>query len=101
MYFEVDTTGDGKIDTVYKDTTGDGQYNVVLQDTTGDGQFDTCKKDTTGDGRSRAACRTRVLFQKFINIGFGCEIIVFVIYSCMQVDLLILVDMSSLGINEV
>ena len=46
-YKELDTTGDGFVDTVEKDTTGDGKVDTVLKDTTGDGHMDQIKQDTS------------------------------------------------------
>lgn len=39
----LDTTGDGRVDTVLADTTGDGKLDTVLKDTTGDGKVDSSK----------------------------------------------------------
>lgn len=47
---KMDTTGDGKVDTIAADTTADGKYDTILQDTDGDGKLDTAFVDTTGDG---------------------------------------------------
>jgi hypothetical protein len=45
-----DTDGDGTVDTVELDTTGDGQVDTILRDTDGDGMVDTVEMDTNGDG---------------------------------------------------
>lgn len=47
---ELDTTGDGKVDTVAIDNSGDGRPDELILDTTGDGKADTKFVDTTGDG---------------------------------------------------
>ena len=47
---EVDTNGDGMVDTVAMDTDGDGRPDVVVQDTDHNGKADTAFVDTTGDG---------------------------------------------------
>eukprot|EP00947_MAST-08B_sp_MAST-8B-sp1_P005866 g5866.t1 len=51
----LDTTEDGKIDTVGIDSTKDGQVDkycaAVLIDTIGDGAFDSVALDSTGDGQ--------------------------------------------------
>ena len=46
----VDTTGDGKVDTMAFDTTNDGRIDAYLIDTTGDGNKNALGFDTTGDG---------------------------------------------------
>ena len=52
--FGIDTTGDGKIDTLLVDTTGDGKLDTQAKakevDSTGDGRLDTLLIDATGDG---------------------------------------------------
>jgi len=47
----IDTTGDGKLDTIHRDTTGDGNLDTTHLDTVGDGKIDTVHQDTTGDGK--------------------------------------------------
>eukprot|EP00756_Hemistasia_phaeocysticola_P002941 Hpha_TRINITY_DN11970_c0_g1::TRINITY_DN11970_c0_g1_i2::g.20732::m.20732 len=51
----VDTTGDGRADTLLMDTTGDGKHDTVLAaqvvDTTGDTVGDTVLVDINGDGK--------------------------------------------------
>ncbi len=47
----LDTTGDGKIDTILMDTSNDGEVDTILLDTNSDGSFDTMLADTTGDGK--------------------------------------------------
>ena len=47
---ELDTNGDGKIDTVLSDTTGDGRLDTVYIDEDGDGTPDTILMDLDGDG---------------------------------------------------
>ena len=52
---ELDTTGDGIIDTIVADTTGDGKFDTIMTDTTGDGVMDTAFIDETGDGQVDSA----------------------------------------------
>ena len=58
----LDTSGDGRVDTVAYDTTGDGRHDTLVplpkpgaapvsMDTSGDGRIDTVAYDTSGDGR--------------------------------------------------
>lgn len=51
QHVELDTDGDGKVDTTLKDTNGDGVVDTVELDTDGDGRIDTIMRDTDGDGR--------------------------------------------------
>ena len=47
----LDTTGDGRVDTILMDTRNDGEVDTILLDTNSDGSFDTVLADTTGDGK--------------------------------------------------
>ena len=52
----IDTTGDGKLDSIAVDTSGDGAADKLVKiqtmmDTTGDGIVDKVGVDTTGDGK--------------------------------------------------
>lgn len=48
--FNVDTNGDGIMDSVGTDLDGDGLYDSISIDTDGDGIIDTIQYDSDGDG---------------------------------------------------
>ena len=72
---QIDTSGDGKVDSFMLDSTGDGLVDTIaplvvpafatpvtagaqlLVDTTGDGQADSILRDTTGDGCGDTLCK--------------------------------------------